>query len=214
MLASLHGLNPTPFQLIGSYGIGVASAAFTLIALGVDWETLLLAFLVLDWTTGVVANSAETARAWWRERPRFRIAFIAVHLLELPLVFWLSGGARSLSSLPLFCLQSSASSCLARRLPGTNSDGGLPAWDHPNNLTKPRTRLPRVPSSENHLRSPDETIFWATNLTARQGKPRISAHSPDIHPTVMTYPLALAMRCKQAAAIALPSMCPIARFKS
>ena len=92
MLASLHRLNPTPFQLVSSYGVGVTSAAFTLIAIGIDSKTVLLAFLVLDWTAVVVANSAETVRAWWREQPRFRIAFIAVHLLELPLVFWLSGG--------------------------------------------------------------------------------------------------------------------------
>lgn len=92
MLASLHGLKPTLFQLMSSYGVGIASAAFTLIALGIDWKTLLLALLVLDWTAGVVANSAETVRAWWQARPHLRIAFLVVHILELPLMFWLSGG--------------------------------------------------------------------------------------------------------------------------
>lgn len=101
MLASLHGLEPTPFQLISSYGVGIASAAFTLIVLGIDWKTLLLALLVLDWTAGVVANSAETVRAWWRARPHLRTAFIVVHLLELPLVFWLSGGGEVFGILTL-----------------------------------------------------------------------------------------------------------------
>ena len=56
------------------------------------WQTLLLAVLAVDWCGGVVANSAETVRAWWRERPRLSKAFVVVHLLELPLVYWLAGG--------------------------------------------------------------------------------------------------------------------------
>ena len=101
MLAPLHGLNPTLFQLVSSYAVGVASAALTLIALGVDWKKALLAFLVLDWTAGVVANSAEPVRAWWRERPRLRAAFIGVHFLELPFVFWLAGGGEAFAILVL-----------------------------------------------------------------------------------------------------------------
>lgn len=92
MLAPLHGPNPTPFQIVSSYTVGVASAAFTLIALGIDWRTALLALLVLDWTAGVVANSAEPVRSWWRARAHLRIAFVIVHLLQLPLLLWLTGG--------------------------------------------------------------------------------------------------------------------------
>ncbi|MEM9781006.1 MAG: hypothetical protein AAF899_00880 [Pseudomonadota bacterium] len=92
MLAALHGHNPTPFQLVSSYALGAASAALTLVVLGIDGKTALLALLVLDWTAGVVANSAEAVRAWWRRRPHLRVPFIVVHFVELPLVFWLTGG--------------------------------------------------------------------------------------------------------------------------
>ena len=101
MLAALHGINPTRFQLVSSYAVGLASAALTLVALGFAWKTALLALLVLDWTAGVVANSAEPVRAWWAERPRLRGAFIVVHLLELPVVFWLTDGGAAFAVLAL-----------------------------------------------------------------------------------------------------------------
>ena len=92
VLRSIHGNKPTGFQLCATYGVGVAAAALTLAALGFSWKTALLAFLAFDWVGGIVANSADTVRAWWRNRPRMKKAFIIIHLIELPLVFWLAGG--------------------------------------------------------------------------------------------------------------------------
>ncbi len=92
MLGSLHGNKPTTFQLVSSYGVGLGAALLVLVSLEFSWKTALLAFLALDWVGGIVANSAETVRDWWRERPEMSRAFIAVHLIELPIVFWLSGG--------------------------------------------------------------------------------------------------------------------------
>ena len=91
-LRSLHGNEPTGFQLFATYGVGAAAAALTLAALDFNWKTALLAFLAFDWVGGVVANAAETVREWWRDRPRLKTAFIVVHLIELPLAYWLAGG--------------------------------------------------------------------------------------------------------------------------
>ena len=100
-LSFIHGNKPSGFQLFATYGVGVAAAALTLATLGFNWKTALLAFLAFDWVGGIVANSAETVRAWWRERPRMKTAFIVIHLIELPLVFWLAGGGVAFYTLAL-----------------------------------------------------------------------------------------------------------------
>ena len=88
----LHGNRATPFQLAASYGVGLGAAALVILVLGLSWKTALLGLVAVDWVGGIVANAAEPVRAWWRDRPRWRAAFIAVHIVELPIVFWLSGG--------------------------------------------------------------------------------------------------------------------------
>ncbi len=90
--AAFHGDHPGPFQLIATYAIGLAAAGLTLLSLDITWKTVILAVLVFDWVGGIVANAAETVRTWWRARPKARTAFLLIHLLEVPLLWWLTGG--------------------------------------------------------------------------------------------------------------------------
>ena len=87
-----HGRDPSALQLVATHGVGLASAALVISALGADWRSFVLALAAYDWCGGVVANAAEPVRAWWRTRPGMHRGFIVVHLVELPIVYWLSGG--------------------------------------------------------------------------------------------------------------------------
>lgn len=92
MFDVILGKRPSPFLIISSVGMFIAAAVLTIVTLGTGWKVLVLAFVAGDWAAGVIANSAESTRAWWRDRLPKRRNFIIVHLLELPLVWWLTGG--------------------------------------------------------------------------------------------------------------------------
>lgn len=91
-LEPFQGENPSYPQLIATYGIGFMAATLTLNYLGLGWESAILAFIVFDWVGGVVANAAEPVRKWWRTRPHLKAKFFIVHVLEIPLVYLLTGG--------------------------------------------------------------------------------------------------------------------------
>ena len=91
-LDALHGNRPAVFQLVATYGVGFAAAALVLTTQGFGWRSWLLALVAADWCGGVVANAAAPVRAWWTARPRMKTGFVLVHLAELPLIYWLSGG--------------------------------------------------------------------------------------------------------------------------
>ncbi|MGJ3231583.1 MAG: hypothetical protein ACFE0P_07280 [Oceanicaulis sp.] len=92
MLGAVMGERPTRFQVLSSVIVGSAAALLTVIVFGWSWKAALLALLAFDWAGGVVANAAEPVRAWWRPRPRLRAVFFAVHAVEAPLVYALTGG--------------------------------------------------------------------------------------------------------------------------
>ena len=92
MLEELQGRTPTRFQLIATYGLFAATVALTVLHYGTGWKVLLLALIAGDWAAGIVANSALSTRAWWRDRLLARRVFYALHLAEIPLVWWLCEG--------------------------------------------------------------------------------------------------------------------------
>lgn len=92
MLNAILGQKPSPFLVISSVGMFIAAVVLTIMTLGTGWKALILAFIAGDWAAGIIANSAESTRVWWRDRLPKRRTFIIVHLLELPLVWWLTGG--------------------------------------------------------------------------------------------------------------------------
>lgn len=92
MLEELHGRTPTRLQLVSTWGVAAAAFVFTLYALGTDWRSILLAVIAADWCGGIIANAAESTRVWWRRRAMGRRIFIAVHLIEIPIVLWLAEG--------------------------------------------------------------------------------------------------------------------------
>ncbi len=73
--------------------MAAAAFVFTLYALGTGWRSVVLAVVAADWCGGIIANAAESTRAWWRRRTTGRRIFIAVHLIEIPIVWWLADGS-------------------------------------------------------------------------------------------------------------------------
>lgn len=91
-LDPIQGKSPSLLQLFTSYGIGLGAAALVLTQLDFTWKTALLAALAFDWCGGLVANAAPPVRGWWRTRPGLSRAFLPFHLMELPVIYWLTGG--------------------------------------------------------------------------------------------------------------------------
>ena len=89
----LHGKYPQTAILMLIYGVGCIAGLFVWFIGPGDWNGLILAFLALDWTAGIVANAAQSTRAYYAELPlSISALFLAVHIAEMPLLWWLAGG--------------------------------------------------------------------------------------------------------------------------
>ncbi|MCA3444085.1 MAG: hypothetical protein INF52_12060 [Rhodobacter sp.] len=57
------------------------------------WQGALLAIFALDWAAGTVANAARSTRAYCAELPVWvSVLFGAIHVFEVPILWWLVGG--------------------------------------------------------------------------------------------------------------------------
>ena len=101
---ALHGYHPTVLQLIATYGLAIGAAGLTISYLGVEWRAWIIALLAADWVGGTIANSAETVRSWWRARPRLSVGFVAIHIIEWLLLWWLTSGGLMFGLLSLALL--------------------------------------------------------------------------------------------------------------
>lgn len=124
MLNAILGQRPSPFLVISSVGMFIAAAVLTIVTLGTGWKTLILAFIAGDWAAGVIANSAESTRVWWRDRLPKRRTFIIVHLLEVPLVWWLTGGGTVFALFGFVLIAKLAVFILGRDPAGTSQKQG------------------------------------------------------------------------------------------
>ena len=91
MLEEIQGRTPSRLQLVLTYTMFVVATGLVLLHAGGGWKDILLALIAGDWAAGVVANAAQSTRVWWRDRLRARRIFLALHFLEIPLVWWLCG---------------------------------------------------------------------------------------------------------------------------
>ncbi|MEO1014758.1 MAG: hypothetical protein AAFX08_06160 [Pseudomonadota bacterium] len=101
LMEALHGTRPTSFQLTATYAVFIGAMAIVFAGQGVSPKSILLALVAGDWAGGVVANAAPSTRAWWRERRDLRLPFYLVHLLELPIVWLLTGGGLAFALMAL-----------------------------------------------------------------------------------------------------------------
>ena len=92
VLEPIHGKNPTKTQLITTYGLFVTAAILTIYLLDRNWRTFVLAFVAGDWAGGIAANASASVRNWWQKRPKLSKLFWLVHIVEIPLVWWLAEG--------------------------------------------------------------------------------------------------------------------------
>ncbi|MDF0601075.1 hypothetical protein P1J78_10065 [Psychromarinibacter sp. C21-152] len=90
LLAPLHGHHSTPLQRAATDGVAGAAAALALFRLPPGWTGWLLAPIAADWAGGSPANAARSTRRWRASRPRLRRGFHALHVAEIPVVWWLS----------------------------------------------------------------------------------------------------------------------------
>lgn len=90
-LTLVHGRTPTVFQVLGTWITFVVAAGLVLWHVGFNLSGLVLALFAGDWTAGIVANSAESVRAWWRAHPKYRLPFHLVHLVLLGVAYLIAG---------------------------------------------------------------------------------------------------------------------------
>lgn len=90
-LTLVHGRTPTVFQVAATWVAFVSAGGVVLWNEGVSLAGVILALFAADWTAGIVANSAEPVRAWWREHQHYRLPFHLVHLVLLAIAFLIGG---------------------------------------------------------------------------------------------------------------------------
>lgn len=89
----LHGRDPIPAVLALIYVIGCVAALFVWFSGPGGWQGALLAVFALDWAAGIVANAALSTRAYYAELPVWvSVLFVAIHIFEVPILWWLVGG--------------------------------------------------------------------------------------------------------------------------
>lgn len=92
ILALLHGDKPSVSQIAMTYAAAGLAAVCALYIWGFGWRGILAAVVCADWYGGIVANAARSTRAYWATLPRFTVlAFCAVHLAEIPVLWILLG---------------------------------------------------------------------------------------------------------------------------
>jgi hypothetical protein len=93
MMLLLHGRDPIPAVLAVIYVIGCLAAVFVWLSGPGGWQGALLAVFALDWAAGTVANAAQSTRAYYAELPVWvSVLFVAIHVFEVPILWWLAGG--------------------------------------------------------------------------------------------------------------------------
>jgi hypothetical protein len=87
----LHGAAPSPIALAFAYAIGLAAAALAWQAGPGGIAGAILALLAIDWAAGIIANATRSTRAYHAGKPLWwALAFVALHMAEIPLLWWLT----------------------------------------------------------------------------------------------------------------------------
>ncbi len=105
ILRLIHGESPHPAGVILTWLLGFLAAAATWREGPDGLAGALLALLALDWTGGVVANATRATRAAWATLSRTAaVAFLAAHLLEVPILLLLTSSTPHLRGLVIILL--------------------------------------------------------------------------------------------------------------
>lgn len=92
MWGPIVGDQPTREQILITIAAALAAMVWALEAYGTGWVGWLMALFAVDWGAGAVSLLFASTQAWWRGEPGFSRWFLPTHLLEIPVVWWLSGG--------------------------------------------------------------------------------------------------------------------------
>ncbi|WP_420406842.1 hypothetical protein [Hoeflea sp.] len=87
------GENPTRLQILLTLAVASVCAAFVLASQGgFNWQLVIVSVLAFDIGAGIISNSAVSTRTYWASLPKWSVAaFAAVHIAEIPVIFWLIG---------------------------------------------------------------------------------------------------------------------------
>lgn len=89
----LHGEHPTRADLILTYlGACLCLISVEFLVSPLDLSTtkhLVLSFIVLDLSGGVIANVTDSTSAFYAGRPRLRIMFLLAHMVQPALLVWI-----------------------------------------------------------------------------------------------------------------------------
>ena len=92
-LKFLHGEHPTRTDLILTYlGACLSLISFEVLISTLDLSItkhLVLSFIVLDFSGGIIANITESTSSFYASRPRLRILFLLAHLVQPALLVWI-----------------------------------------------------------------------------------------------------------------------------
>lgn len=120
--APVHGDNPSRFEMVLTYAVGVLAAIFVVgygLAQGIAlslWQMVVLFVVTLDVASGAVANATHSTNTWYRRRALWvRLLFVVVHFVHALLVvllldagnwvfFWAVYGYMLISTLVLLLM--------------------------------------------------------------------------------------------------------------
>jgi|694.fasta_scaffold87809_5 hypothetical protein len=92
-LKFLHGEHPTTTDLILTYlGACLSLVPFEFLISTLDLsitKQMILSFIVLDFSGGIIANITESTSSFYASRPRLRIVFLLAHLVQPALLVWI-----------------------------------------------------------------------------------------------------------------------------
>ncbi|ODT76841.1 MAG: hypothetical protein ABS76_30200 [Pelagibacterium sp. SCN 64-44] len=93
MIKELFGDNPTMSQVSLTLGYALFGVLFVYLARPFEWQGVVLMIMAADIFGGVISNASRSTRAHWATKPNWgACAFVVVHLIELPIIWWLADG--------------------------------------------------------------------------------------------------------------------------
>jgi hypothetical protein len=93
MIKELFGDTPNMPQVLLALGYALFGVLFVYFARSFEWQSVVLMVMAADIFGGVISNASRSTRVHWATKPNWAaLAFVLVHLIEIPIIWWLAGG--------------------------------------------------------------------------------------------------------------------------
>lgn len=97
ILRELHGTRPKIREILATWTAAILAMAVVVVGeqsavWSPDlWRTIVVAIVAGDVAGGIVANFSRSTNAYYAVRPRMRLIFLALHVVQ-PLAMWIASG--------------------------------------------------------------------------------------------------------------------------